>query len=166
MIDPALREQALERFRALGYPQRGDEAFKYTNVAPIAERAFAPGEAGEPRAATLPGLTAALVFVNGHLAARGASPYVAPLGADEHRSLVQAHLARVAAFEQFAFAAENTAKATDGALVHVRRTPRSTRRSTCASSPAAAPATRGCSSWPAPTAACRWWSTTPATARA
>lgn len=119
MIDPTLREQALARFGALGYPQRGDEAFKYTNVAPIAERAFAPGEPGEPRAATLPGLEAAMVFVNGHLAGRGASPYVAPLGAPEHRALVQAHLARVAAFEQFVFCAENTAKATDGALVHV-----------------------------------------------
>ncbi|TXF12484.1 Fe-S cluster assembly protein SufD [Pelomicrobium methylotrophicum] len=130
------REQALERFRALGFPTLRDEDWKYTSVALIEKRHFAP-TAGTPEAAPeevlaahrFPDLDAdVLVFVGGRFAPqlsrlgrlpegamvcslaelleRGAEPLVPYFGSEAPAG---------------PFAAMNTAFASDGAFVHLRR---------------------------------------------
>lgn len=128
------RARALERFRALGFPTRKDERWKYTNVDPIARTRFARGlPAHAPTRPLadrrLPGLDAGcLAFVNGHFDA-GASRapgvpdgvIVAPLAsaAVDHRARVEPHLGRLADFDAHAFTALNTAYAVDGAVILV-----------------------------------------------
>ena len=130
------REQALERFRALGFPTLRDEDWKYTSVALIEKRHFAP-TAGTPEAVPeevlaahrFPDLDAdVLVFVGGRFAPqlsrlgrlpegamvcslaelleRGAEPLIPYFGSEAPAG---------------PFAAMNTAFASDGAFVHLRR---------------------------------------------
>jgi Fe-S cluster assembly protein SufD len=132
-----LRERALSRFAVLGFPtaRRGNEPWKYTNVAPIAEGGFAYAAAAAP-AVTPDGLRSAivwdegwhsLVFVNGRYApalstaAPASGARVASL-AEAVRAggpLVQRHLARHAEFQDNGFTALNTAFLNDGAFVYL-----------------------------------------------
>ncbi|MBI3744838.1 MAG: Fe-S cluster assembly protein SufD [Chloroflexi bacterium] len=135
-----LRRQAAERFRALGFPtaRKGNEAWKYTNVAPIAREAFAYGPGSEAlvrvtRAALrrlAPSSTRwrSLVFINGRfapaLSALRLDAGLIQLGnlsetLESHEATVRAHLARHAAFDQDGFVALNTAFLHDGAFVRV-----------------------------------------------
>ena len=143
--DPAwareLRRAALDRFRDLGFPtaRRGNEEWKYTDVAPIAR---APVRFGAVDAAARVGADAVaqaalggegwpqLVFVNGRYDAALSNVDALPGGvtavnlADAMRSspdLIQPHLARHAEYESNAFTALNTAFLHDGAFVHVPR---------------------------------------------
>ncbi len=63
------RYSALKRFRALGFPERGDEAWKYTNVQSILQQRFNPAPATVPVPPELTAIEALaehrLVFVNG-----------------------------------------------------------------------------------------------------
>jgi Fe-S cluster assembly protein SufD len=130
-----LRERALARFGELGFPtaRRGNEPWKYTNVAPIAraEFAYAAGPAPDvtlddlKRAAPWDDAWSRLVFVDG----RYAPPLSAPPDGVEVRSLAEAlretpsllerRLARHAPFDDEAFTALNTAFLRDGAFVHL-----------------------------------------------
>ena len=135
-----IRREAFARFQELGFPtaRRGNEPWKYTNVAPIAQAAFRytpePAEAvdGDLLRRLVPRREEwhTLVFVNGRysptlsdapavLGGATATSLAAALPADG--SVVQQHLARYAAFPDEAFTALNTAFLQDGAFVYVPR---------------------------------------------
>lgn len=129
-----LRRAAIARFQEIGLPvaRKGNEPWKYTNIAPIAGTAFALDGVHEAdaarlrRAAPWDGSWATAVFVNGrHAPALSSSPEggvrVLDLAgaARSHGETVSAHLARHASFEDDGFIALNTAFVDGGAFVHV-----------------------------------------------
>ena len=134
-----LRRRAFERFTALGMPTTRLEAWRFTNVAPIASTAFtlaAPAEREAAKAHTaphvLPGVGAGLTFVNGRYVAPASDVSALPAGvevlsladvlaadANDTRAAVESHLASGAGIENEAFTALNTALLHDGAVVRV-----------------------------------------------
>jgi Fe-S cluster assembly protein SufD len=128
------RQQAADRFQALGFPTTGDEEWRFTSVAPIVDGGFALAENGLAAISTMD-LTpfrlgdlasAELVFVNGRyapgLSTLGALPKgvrVGSLASALAGDSVEPYLARVAGFERRAFTALNTALFIDGAFIHV-----------------------------------------------
>ncbi len=128
-----VRRAGIERFRDIGFPTAREEAWKYTNVAPILKVPFAPAAEEGPRrietldAELLPGRAGAqIVFVNGRYAAELSS--AAPRRGVEVASLrevlanrpeiVEPYLARIAR-EGNAFADVNSALLEDGAFVRI-----------------------------------------------
>ena len=134
-----IRGQAFSRFSELGFPtaRRGNEKWKYTSVAPIANATLeyssdlgaAPAKgASLRRLAPWSDSWVNLVFVDGHYSqalstppgqtdgARAAS-LADVLGTDG--DLAELHLGRHAAFNDDAFTALNTAFLSDGAFVHL-----------------------------------------------
>ena len=139
-----LRRRAFERFTALGFPTPRDEAWRFTNVAPIAGTAFALAAPAEreaavadvaPHAATGVGAGQTLLFVNGSSVAPASDLSALPAGVEVTsladglaadaggavRQAVEAHLASGAGIglKSEAFTALNTALLRDGAVVHV-----------------------------------------------
>ena len=133
-----LRRRAFERFTALGLPTTRLEAWRFTNVAPIAGTAFtlaAPAEREAAKADAAPhalGIGAGLLFVNGRHVAPASDVSALPAGvevlslaevlagdANETRAAVEAQLASGAGIENEAFTALNTALLHDGAVVRV-----------------------------------------------
>ena len=132
----ALREQALERFAEHGYPTPREEAWKYTNLAPLlAGKSFEPaaaidGAAGLAIDAYLlaPDLPR-LVFVDGHYAADLSSVSALPAGV-EVSSLgevlrrspgeVEQLLAEPLPDEPRGFAELNTAFMSDGVCLRLK----------------------------------------------
>ncbi len=127
-----LRLRAIEAFQRIGLPtaRKGNEPWKYTNIAPIARTEFHRDGAAAldhqrlRRAAPWDESWASAVFVNGRLKAappEGSGILVADLGGlgESHSALAQAYLGRYAAFEEDGFSALNTALFAGGALVHV-----------------------------------------------
>ena len=130
-----LRRRAFAAFSDLGFPTTRHEAWRFTNVAPIAATSFAPAPPADVSAAALAPFTlpaseggVAIVFVNGryapelsNLATLPDGVALAPLGellaADP--AAVEPFLGRIAAFDDRAFAALNTALVTDGAFVRL-----------------------------------------------
>ena len=152
------RQGALARFKELGFPtaRRGNEKWKYTNVAPIANGSFAYRLSDEPAGVEVADLRDAapwndgwltMVFVNGRYSKGLSSISTMPEGvvisnlAEAVRAngsggnLVQAHLAQYATYEDDAFAALNTAFVADGAFVYVPDNLVLTSPSTCSTSP-------------------------------
>ncbi len=127
-IAPQVREAALERYRALPFPNVRTEDWRFTSLVPLLRVPFeappAPAEVMPP--ALPPTDTHRLVFVNGayapHLSTLADLPegvIVSQLvGANPH--LVQIQLGRVASNDQV-FTALNTALAQGGAHVYVRK---------------------------------------------
>ncbi len=129
-----IRARALARFSELGFPTTREEEWRFTSVAPIAERPYrlAPdGASGVTAADLAPVLfgdrVARLVFVNGRYApglsdvsGLPAGVEVADLGAAlaSRPEAVEPHLTRLAGVGQ-AFTALNTAFFEGGALVAV-----------------------------------------------
>ena len=133
-----LRRRAFERFTALGVPTTRLEAWRFTNVAPIANTAFAlaaPAEREAAKADTAPhalDIGAGLLFVNGRHVAPASDVSGLPDGVEvlsladvlasdsgETRAAVEAQLASGAGIENEAFTALNTALLHDGAVVRV-----------------------------------------------
>ena len=129
-----VRQQALASFSDLGFPtaRRGNEKWKYTSVVPIANATFEyPFDFNGTEAADIGQFSprdndwATLVFVNGHYCAPlsalpGNSPMTnLPSAIQSDEGLVEAHLARHAAFGDDAFIALNTTFLKDGAFIHV-----------------------------------------------
>ncbi len=131
-----IQEQAIAAFAELGFPSRRLEAWRETNVAPIAKQAFRP--AAQADAADLGGLElpdlggSRLVFVDGHFAADAS--HLEPDAALEFLSLAEAsqhgppaqgsalsHFATLVHSKDDGFSALNTAFATDGALITLKR---------------------------------------------
>jgi len=130
-----IRKEALARFEALGFPATRDETWRHTNMAPLRERTFQPAEAVEHTALDpgirppVTGLDAyQIVFVNGHfapgLSALGDLPpgtrveSIAAVLRTDPASL-EPYLARQGSYEDFVFAALNTAFMRDGAFVRI-----------------------------------------------
>lgn len=135
---PALREDAFRCFNRLGFPTSRLEAWRFTNIAPVAETVFrAPEAAGGfdgqgVDAWRLPGSGGfEAVFVNGRFAPHlsdlsGLPPGVrvrslaaADAGEAGGAGEAAARLGRLARFENHAFTALNTALLRDAAVVEV-----------------------------------------------
>ena len=132
----SLRKKGFDNFARLGFPtaRRGNEAWKYTNVAPVARAEFSVSDAADrPDAGTLRAALPwvddwnTLVFVNGRFAPelsaiheRG-SVTVSDLSGlvDSDGAVVEEHLGALASVEDEGFTALNTAFIGDGAVVHV-----------------------------------------------
>ena len=133
-----VRKEALARFSELGFPtaRRGNEAWKYTNVGPIADATFSyPFDVGagvKPadirRVAPWDDSWTNVVFINGRYSA-ALSALPPALDGERVTSLAEAaladgkvlekHLARYATFQNDGFIALNTAFLNDGAFVHL-----------------------------------------------
>jgi Fe-S cluster assembly protein SufD len=133
----ALRKAGLERFEALGFPTQKHEQWLHTSVKAIEEGAFRPSSAPE----LTPDETARidsmdledldahrLVFVNGHLYPSLSQVGDLPKGVkllglaealETERPLIEAHLSKLAKFEDLPFVALNTAYMHDGAVLSV-----------------------------------------------
>lgn len=131
-----LRRKAFDNFSRLGFPtaRRGNEAWKYTNVAPVARAEFSV-----PLSTEAPSLEAlrealpwvedwnTLVFVNGRFSSElstihdAGSVTVASLSAlvESDGAVARQHLGSLASVEDDGFIALNTAFVGDGAVVHV-----------------------------------------------
>lgn len=132
-----LREGAFGRFEELGFPTTDEEEWKYTNVAPLARKAFRPATQGKVElesAAVEPFFSAEargsrLVFVNGVYSPEHSSLEAIPqqvvaeeLGAalaGEQAELLWEHLGRLSGEGSDAFSALNTAFLGGGALLRV-----------------------------------------------
>lgn len=128
----ALREEALRLFGEHGFPTRKVEAWKYTNLAPLAKDVFAPkAAAGKTPAADLPEPFGDLpghrmVFVNGQFAIERQAEKELPKGIRvlplseafcRHPELVKAHLARAGTPEVTALLEMNTALMAEGTVL-------------------------------------------------
>ena len=135
-----LRNAAWERFRDVGFPtaRRGNEKWKYTNVAPIANGTFSYSADQVPPAISPEQVKASapwrdewtnLVFVNGRFTPSLSSPMSgdglkamnladAVRGSGKEAALAREHLARYASPDDDAFTALNTAFAQDGAFIY------------------------------------------------
>lgn len=132
----ALRRMAIERFATLGFPTLRQEAWRQTNVAPIAQGAFVRPEGPEPTVdlsrlePLAEGAAARLVFVNGRFSSRHSSLGELPAGVvvaslaealEKAPDKVEPWLGQHARFDDHPFVALNTAFLQDGALVWVPR---------------------------------------------
>jgi len=132
----AMRQKAMTRFTALGFPTTRQEEWRFTSVAPIAERVFRLSvDGGEGlrkehlkpyRFATSDVLE--IVFVNGRFVPQLSAVDDLPAGVSVRHlagvlshdpGRVAAHLARHADFESQPFAALNTAFLSDGAFIEI-----------------------------------------------
>ena len=134
-----LRQEAMSSFTQLGFPtsRRGNEKWKYTNVAPIANTVFqypsgtASDDIGLGDIAKYKALGPEwtnLVFVNGHFCPSLSTPHDVPGGIEvanltavvrRDGKLARRTLAQHAPFHEDAFTALNTAFLGDGAYVHI-----------------------------------------------
>ena len=131
-----LRKKGLDNFSRLGFPtaRRGNEAWKYTNVAPVARAEFsAPGTSEPPDAGTLRRSLPwtedwnTLVFVNGRLSSEQSTIHdtesvtVSGLSAlvESDDAVARQHLGSLASVEDDGFTALNTAFIGDSAVVHI-----------------------------------------------
>ncbi|HVS61155.1 MAG TPA: Fe-S cluster assembly protein SufD, partial [Gemmatimonadaceae bacterium] len=143
----SLRTQGMARFEALGFPTTKNEDWHFTSVAPIAERTFRAAmttEAGVSSEGSTAGMVAradlrrftfdqpawhTLVFVNGEFS-EDLSSYAGLEEKVRVSSLAKAirsgigrperHLGKIAAFENHAFTALNTAFIRDGAFIELQ----------------------------------------------
>jgi len=130
-----LRQAGLERFAAVGFPTTREEAWRFTDVAPIVGTAFAPPQASaapissEAVEAILGGPSALrMVFVDGAFSPALSSVSGPPAGlklgslGDALKNgggVLAEHVGRYARIDHNPFTALNTAFLQDGALVHV-----------------------------------------------
>jgi Fe-S cluster assembly protein SufD len=129
----ALRARGMARFAALGFPTTKVEDWKYTNIAPIARETFAlapdrrDAAAGLAAAAHLAGAIE-LVVVNGRFAPALSTGPALPAGAiagslaeaiAHTPARVEPHLGSLAAIDDDAIAALNTAFVQDGVFVYL-----------------------------------------------
>ena len=143
----SLRAQGMARFEALGFPTTKNEDWHFTSVAPIAERTFRAAMTSK-KSVSSEGSTAGmvaradltrftfgepawhtLVFVNGEFS-EDLSSYAGLGGKVRVNSLAKAirsgigrperHLGKIAAFDNHAFTALNTAFIRDGAFVEIQ----------------------------------------------
>jgi Fe-S cluster assembly protein SufD len=131
-----IKRGAIDRFEALGFPDRDNEDWKFTSVAPIARTAFGrmAAAAALPTESDLgphligPADWHRIVFVNGRfieaLSTRSALPEGVTVrtladAVTEEPEFMARHLTHAAAVEGNSFTALNTAFITDGVVLHV-----------------------------------------------
>jgi Fe-S cluster assembly protein SufD len=125
-----LRRDAFSRFQELGFPTSKVEAWKYTNVAPIARTVFRlVTEECAPALPAAAGSGPRFVFVNGRFRRElSRLPQSGSVGVSSLREALasrpealEQQLARYAEFRSQAFTAWNTAFFEDGAFIEVPR---------------------------------------------
>jgi Fe-S cluster assembly protein SufD len=113
-----LRARGLARFRELGFPTTKQEAWRFTNVAPLAKSAFALGRPSTngvaPEAVAKLGFGNSLVFVDGHY-----RPDLSQAPAGVSLASVLDRFEIVTSDDAPAFVELNTAFLEDGAFVEV-----------------------------------------------
>ncbi len=131
-----MRRDAIAHFQRVGLPtaRKGNEPWKYTNVAPIADKEFVHGLpparalTSQEVAAVAPWCTVwkELVFVNGRYSSElssrdfdGVTALSLEQALSTHGDVIQKHLGRLAPFDYDGFTALNTAFLRDGAFVLV-----------------------------------------------
>ena len=131
-----LRQKGFDNFSRLGFPtaRRGNEAWKYTNVAPVARAEFSAPVASEtPSADTLRDALPwvedwnTLVFLNGRFSRELSAIHdsedvtVANLSdlVESDGAIARRRLGSLASVEDEGFTALNTAFVRDGAIIHV-----------------------------------------------
>ena len=132
-----IREQAWAKFSKLGFPtaRRGNERWKYTNLAPLAKVDFRLARPDVSKAPDFPEIKAVapwddawttLVFLDGRFVNRlsrpGGGDVVAmdlAAGLRARLDLAEPHLTKVQAVDEDHFTLLNTAFTEDGALIHV-----------------------------------------------
>jgi len=124
-----MRKNAWNRFVSRGFPTTRDEEWRFTGVAPIAERAFALAPAATDgagldahRLIDVP--AAELVFVNGHYVPALSRIQALPNGirvgsVTEAHDLAARYLSTIAPIESQPFVALNTAFLDDGAFIEL-----------------------------------------------
>ena len=133
-----LRQNALERFQARGFPGPREEDWRFVNLAPLTGQTFrlaSPDGATVSAQAIAPFLfeidgVHTLVFVNGRFSAPLSSVGELPAGVTvlslsaalvSHARLLDGHLGKYARLEGSGFTALNTAFLKDGLFLHVDR---------------------------------------------
>ena len=130
-----LRRQAADAVDALRFPTTRDEDWRFTNIRPLAQTAFASAGEAVVTASDLDALRLSqfggmrLVFVNGRFAPElsdDVSPAKATIGnlaslIDTHTELIEPHLTAHVPFKDDFFAALNTAFLDDGAFIHLKK---------------------------------------------
>jgi Fe-S cluster assembly protein SufD len=131
-----VRQQAIGRFAALGFPTPKNEDWHFTSVSPIAEREFRAlrSASGAVQRADLERFTfgqpdwPAIVFVNGRYSQELSSLSGLPAGVRvmelsrawrEESALLDRYLTKITSYEAQSFTALNTAFMSDGAVVHI-----------------------------------------------
>jgi len=126
-----LREAAIQRFAALGFPTLEDEDWRFTPLTQLTQRAFKVAPKAAVDRAIIEHSTFAddglfLVFVNGRFAPEQSSVQNLPGGVvatclgeafKNHRDKLEPHLAQYAEYQDQAFTALNTAFIQDGPFV-------------------------------------------------
>ncbi len=132
----AVRREAIEVFAERGFPTTKDEEWRFTNVAPVASKAFRPGryELTPALRQTILGHPMTdldcprLVFVNGRYCPEISTASTLPNGVRagslraalrSDGAALEAHLARYADYRDHAFVALNTAFLEDGAFLEI-----------------------------------------------
>lgn len=128
-----LRQKAFEKFKALGFPQRNHEAWRYLDLNPILGSPFLAGEgvsgavsAEFARSYFLPGAENRLVFVNGRFsetlssvkAVKGLTLMNLEKALREKEPLLKNCLGASSVNEENPFAEANTFSFRDGAFIH------------------------------------------------
>ncbi|MEX2213022.1 MAG: Fe-S cluster assembly protein SufD [Phycisphaeraceae bacterium] len=132
-----VRQQALNEFTSLGFPNTRQEDWRFTNLAALTSNRFvapgapAPVQPDQVAAFAVPGLAChTLVFIDGHYAPQLSDIRKLPDGVvvttlheafTKHRAIVDEHFTTIAPFESSTFAALNTAMLGDGVFIHVPR---------------------------------------------
>ncbi len=129
-----MRQAAMDRFAAQGFPTVRDEDWRFTNIAPLVQTGFQPAVEATVSAETIAAHVSAdvprLVLVNGRFAPELSVLHGLPNGVRvgslsqaiaADRALVESHLGRYAGTERHAFTALNTTLIEDGAFIHVPR---------------------------------------------
>jgi len=132
-----LRQQAAERFSALGFPSNRLEDWRYTNVAPITSVRFRPANRQPAHRMPAEGLellswarsaASRLVFVDGYFSPQLSSIHTLPPGVAlsniaaavmAEEDFVSAQLAKIASCGESGFVALNTAFLQDGAFLRI-----------------------------------------------
>ncbi|MGQ0751154.1 MAG: Fe-S cluster assembly protein SufD [Betaproteobacteria bacterium] len=132
----ARRGEALERANALNVPTTRDEEWRFTDITPLTRTKVQAADGGIRVAASdiadllLPETATYLTFVDGIYARELSSNAGLPAGVlvadlasalNEHASLLEKHLACHARFDRDVFAAVNTARLHDGALISISK---------------------------------------------
>jgi Fe-S cluster assembly protein SufD len=132
-----LREEAFERFRAIGFPTTHEEAWRFTNVSSIAQTPFRLGSEDDFSVSQqdlekyrLVEFACQLVFINGYFAPELSWLAGLPVGLevsslaaqiDEDPESIEPHLDRDRSAPLDSFEMLNTAFLQDGAYVHIDR---------------------------------------------
>ena len=134
----SLRQCAIERFEALGFPTTKNEDWHFTSVSPIVEAAFEPrtSPGGDVKAADIDQFTfgatdwPTIVFVNGVYAPAlssltdlpdGVRVYDLATAIRENDPVVERHLSKLTPYEINTFTALNSAFVHEGAVVRIAK---------------------------------------------